>query len=416
MKKLIYSGLFLAVVGIGIIGCKKTQLTPEEEQNNVIEYRLDNIPIIELKGSQIDLSKDGSDPDEDKLNQQLIDLADATKDLIKDRAFNALIVEIALESNVETVYYSEIKEQGRAYYDLINAKLAEKELSIESITALMTHAPILPNPEFPETGELEIYEPSIFVPNAAIANTSLQALISPNIETLHEEEDYIVAWFFDENGEELETILNEATAKESTNPLFILNHSIPRARMAEIGEYIGSISGGSAQAKMSDTYFQSTRIQIKNGYRYESGWGNRSEYCITGSIVRSGSPPSNFLHYTNNNDMSLKIKELTVSQISSSSVVNVTSHHAEDITPYSQNKVYFNTFERDWNRSIIDLGSGNDFGQVWVTYGRARYSNDWYTWIPSTLQIHATHFEWFGWETEIPFDNWKSFYNIVKVN
>jgi hypothetical protein len=45
-----------------------------------------------------------------------------------------------------------------------------------------------------------------------------------------------------------------------------------------------------------------------------------------------------------------------------------------------------------------------------------RYDNDWYQWIPSTVNIHATPFEWFSWETEILFSSWKSEYNLVKVN
>ncbi len=415
MKKLIYSGLALAILGIGFVACKKELNSERLNENAKIEYRLDNIPMIKYSDNQEVTMKSKNDADEEKLNLQLFELAEATKDLIKDYSFVELIVRLARESNVETVYYSEIKAKGLTFYNRINEKLALKGLSIESITANMTHQPILPNPEFPETGELEIYEPSIFVPNVVNANANLQALISPNIETEYNEEDYILGWLFDENGVQKETMLNESTATQTSNPIFILNHSIPKIKMDKIGEYVLKTIDATPFPKSGNTYFESTRIKIKSGYRHEQGTG-KSEFCIGGAIVRQGSPPANFLHLTNNNDHSLKIKEVTKNQVNSSSNVYVTSHHADNYTPYSTNKVYWNTFERDWNRSIQDLGSGNTFGEQWYFWGRARYASDWYQWIPSTVNIHATPFEWFGWETEIPFSSWKSEYNLVKVN
>jgi hypothetical protein len=415
MKKLIYGTLFLTLVGIGFVGCKKEKDSTKLNQNAKIEYRLDKIPLIKYSGNEEVAMKSENDADEEKLNLQLFELAVATKDLIKDYTFVELIVRLARESNVETVYYSEIKEKGLSFYNLINQKLALKGLSIESITANMTHQPIFPNPEFPETGGLEIYEPSIFVPNVLNVNPNLQALISPNIETEYNEEDYILAWFFDGSGVQRETILNESTATKTANPILILNHSIPKVKMDKIGEYVIKTKGATPFPKSGDTYFESTRIKIKSGYRYEQGTG-KSEFCIGGAIVHQDSPPANFLHLTNNNDYSLKIKEVTKNEVNNSSNVYVTSHHSDNYTPYSSNKVYWNTFERDWNRSWKSLGNGTTFGQEWMFWGRMRYNNDWYQWIPSTVNIHATPFEWFAWETEILFSSWKSEYNLVKVN
>lgn len=415
MKKLILKGLFLFLVGTGLVSCKKSENLKSVNESGKIEYRLDNIPIVKVPSDINAVDKDGADLDEQKLNQQLIDLAEATKDLMKNATFNALVVRIAKESEVNLVYYSQIKQQGLSFYNTINQNLSSKGLSVESITASMTHQPILPNPEYPETGELEIYEPAIFIPNSSRANPNLQPLISPNIESEIEDEDYILAWYFDETGIQKETMLAEATVSNSNNPIFILDHAIPKTQMDKISNYIKSTKDATPFPKSGSTYFESNRIKIKNGYRYEQGTG-RSEFCIGGAIVRAGSPPANFLHLTNNNDHSLKIKEVTKSQVNSSSSVYVTSHHADNYTPYDQNKVYWNTFERDWNRSIKDLGNGATFGQTWYFWGRMRYTNDWYQWIPSTVSIHATPFEWFGWETVIPFSSWKSEYDLIKVN
>lgn len=415
MKKLTYSALFLAILGVGIVGCKKEQSSERLNENTKIEYRLDNIPMIKYLQNYEVAMKSENDADEEKLNRQLFELAEATKDLLKDYAFVELIVRLARESNVETVYFSEIKDKGLTYYNIINQKLALKGLSVESITANMTHQPILPNLEFPETAELEIYEPSIFVPNVLNVNVNLQALISPNIETEYIEDDYIVAWFFNENGVLSETILSEATATQTANPIFILDHSIPKVKMDKIGSYILKTKDATTFTKSGNTYFESTRIKIKSGYRHEQGTG-KSEFCIGGAIVLQGSPPANFLHLTNNNDHSLEIKEVTKNEVNSSSNVYVTSHHANNFTPYTSSKVYWNTFERDWNRSIKSLGNGTTFGQEWMFWGRMRFDNDWYQWIPSTVNIHATTFDWFDWQTEIVFTSWKSEYNLTKVN
>ncbi len=415
MKKLILKGLVLFLTGTYLVGCKKSE--NKKYVNNVgqIEYRLDNIPFVKVPTDIYTVNKDGSDLDEQKLNQQLMDLAEATKDLMKNAMFNELIVRIARESEVDLVYYSQIKQQELTFYNTINHNLSLKGLSVESITASMTHLPTLPNPEYPETGEMEMYEPAIFVPNSARANSNLQPLISPNIESEIADEDYILAWYYDENGIQKETMLAEVTVSNSNNPIFILDHAIPKTQMAKIGDFIKSTKDATPFPKSGSTYFESNRIKIKSGYRHEQGIGH-SEFCIGGAIVIAGSPPANFLHLTNNNDHSLNIEKVTKSQVNSSSSVNVTSHHSVNLTPYNQNKVYWNTFERDWNRSIKDLGNGTTFGQTWYFWGRMRYTNDWYQWIPNTVSIHATPYEWFDWQTVIPFSSWKSEYDLIKVN
>lgn len=55
MKKLIYGGLFLAIVGIGFVGCKKDNVirNANNEQKN-LNYQLDNIPVIKpTEGEEI---------------------------------------------------------------------------------------------------------------------------------------------------------------------------------------------------------------------------------------------------------------------------------------------------------------------------------------------------------------------------
>lgn len=86
------------------------------------------------------------------------------------------------------------------------------------------------------------------------------------------------------------------------------------------------------------------------------------------------------------------------------------------MTPYSENKVYWNTFERDWNRTLQNFGNGSTFNQDWYVGGNARYSGDWYAWTPNTVKDHNTDFELFNSQSEITNESYKSYYNIVKVN
>lgn len=313
-KKFIYGSFFLLTIGVAVMSCKKEQNKSISLSDTKMEYRLDKIPVVKYNGNLEIAMKSETDADEEKLNNQLFQLAEATKELIKNQTFNALIVNLAKESNVDVAYYSDIQTYAPVFYNQINAKLALNNLSTESITSQMTHQPTTPNPEHPETGSLEIYQPAILVPNSSKANTNLQALISPNVESFYEEQDCILAWFFDVNGVQSQTILNETTATLSTNPIFIVDHAIPKIKMDKIGAFFKDAKKGTIPPK-GDHHFETTKIQIKNGYRYESLPGNKSEFCISGIIIRNDNTPINFLHLDNSKDQSMKIKEITKSQI-----------------------------------------------------------------------------------------------------
>ena len=79
MKKLTYSALFLAILGVGIVGCKKEQSSERLNENTKIEYRLDNIPMIKYLQNYEVAMKSENDADEEKLNRQLFELAEAKK-------------------------------------------------------------------------------------------------------------------------------------------------------------------------------------------------------------------------------------------------------------------------------------------------------------------------------------------------
>ena len=122
MKKLILGGLFLAAVGIGIVGCRKERVLQKgREKVQSLNHELNNIPLLSpSEGKDIIVE---NDDDEVKLNRLLHELANATKELIKEPSFNELIIDLAKESNTQTVYYSQIKESAPHFYEAIDLKL-----------------------------------------------------------------------------------------------------------------------------------------------------------------------------------------------------------------------------------------------------------------------------------------------------
>lgn len=427
MKKLILTISALSVLSIGLNACKKEKFTQNHlhsNKSNFSEDGLDRIPIINISATLAELMSNSEDADEEKLNYQLFYLAEATRELILDDQFKQLILDLARDSKLGTVYYSEIKDHAPALYDEINANLASKNLSIESITENMTHQPINPNYEYPETAELEVYEPAIYVPNFATADNQAKAIISPNIEVLHDDEDYIVVWYYDREGELGQTIINEQTALSTTNPVFILDHAVSKETHDLFAQFITD----------NEDFFSTTRsngtgldlvcnsLKIKQGYRHETGNLNKSEFCVVGCWVDSlgEAPAGTPLFYQlsgGNKDHSFKIKEVTPTHVTSGTWQNNLDFvHVINLQQQWSEQVFWNTFERDWNRSWKTLGEGTVFEKPWLMWGNMRYNNDWYAFIPNTVQNHSLDYWWFVNGTEVTYDSWKSSYKLVKEN
>lgn len=210
------------------ISCKKEDvlLPSSNRTSSEIVYGLDNIPIINNAQDINHLITYTTDNDEEKLNRYLYEIGLATRDLIKNVEFNELIINMALESNNEVVYLLDLKTVSPIFYNTINDKLALKGLSLEYISENMTHKPISGNPNYPETMEIEKYEPAIFIPNLKIIDPNRQPLLSPNIETDCNEneaiEDFVVTWYYTTDGVLNEIILGEETSLSTSNPLFLL--------------------------------------------------------------------------------------------------------------------------------------------------------------------------------------------------
>lgn len=404
------------------LACNKedVQETVDENVSRAnIDYTLDKVPLLENEQDINQLIINSNDKDEEKLNKYLYEIGLATKELIKNKEFNQTIIEMAKKSDNQTAYLLDLKTEAPIFFNIINENLAKNNLSLDRIAEYMTHEPLTGNPEYPITMEVEKYVPAIFVPNLAAIDHNKQPLLSPNIETDCSQnsdiEDYIVTWYYDENSNLHEIIVGEETSLKTTNPLFLVDHASPKGYLPPIQQDNNHKPEDGDQDRGFDDIveFRTKQIGIKSGYGYETGGSNKSEFALAATYTSSGYPSNHVFH--TNNDNSVTYKTFLPG------THNVNLHFSPNYVPtygLSGFKVFWNTFERDWNRSPKSLGYAlNVLGEPGTyddTYlsGRRRYDGDWYAWVPATLPSHELPIGWYQWLTEINFDNWKSNINV----
>jgi len=412
MKSLFFSSLILTILGLTVVSCNKDKIEPTSKTayTSTIDYTLNEIPLIENNQDIHQLMLSPNDQDEEKLNKYLYEIGLATKDLIKDEDFNQVIIDMAIESGTETAFLLDLEEKSPKYFAIINQNLSKKQLSLQAIANDMTHRPINPNPKFPETAEVEKYLPAIFIPNLNDIDKNKQPLLSPNIETNctnHPEiEDYVITWYFDVDGNEKEIILGEETSKSTANPLFFIDHAVKFTRFPVDHTDISEDRATTGTAR-TFTSTASKYYSIKSGYKYENT--GQSEYWIDARRIRSDG--ATWMFYNTNPGG----KELVKVSNTNTSYYSYKIHAPEHWLPEADNKFYWNTYERDWNRSSKPMGSATNWGASISLEGRRRFSGEWYAWIPNTVQIHATPFHFFGWETHVNFESWKATYDVYRI-
>lgn len=418
--KTINAILLLTLALLFLPACEQIEeLLPEDTIEQVKDYQLDQIPLVPNTQDVTQLLLNPEDADDEKINQHLYELSLVTRELIKDAGFNKAIIKLANASTTQTASLLDLETEAPAYYATIDAALRVKGLSLKELAKDLTHRPLNPNPDFPETAQVEQYFPAIFIPNLAQIDPDKQPLISPNIEvdSRNDEslEDNIVAWFYTEAGELQEIMLSEETATQTSNPLFLLDNAAvytgkPMSHAVQMEERVdeeGNVYD--TRGQKVPMAFHSNEFSIEHGYRYESGWGNKSEFCIVAYRI----DPSGTVHWIYSGSGWKKIAEVKPSQIGQ--LLGKWTLHAPNWEPYSTNYVFWNTFERDWNRSLKDLGDPSANGLQIYLAGNMKYSGDWYAWIPSTVQIHNTKFNWVYNNWAHWFSSWKSQFRIWRV-
>lgn len=407
----------LSLIGITLFLLNACNKETEFEQNvsdnrtlkyaPVSDYSLDNIPTIANNQVIGSLLLKPDDQDDEKINVYLYELSLATRDLVKDANFNRKIIEMARASANQTANLLELEDEAPEYFAAINSKLSSKGLSLLSLAEDLTHTPVNSNPEFPETSEVERYYPAIFIPNLEKVDSEKQPIISPNIEVdcRNDEriEDNIIAWYFTKNGDLKEILLSEETSLLTSNPLFLLDNASSKVKRNEV-----AILPPEEELKTT-TSFSSYEYSIESGYGYESWLGGKSEFCVQAYRIA----PNGVVHWIYNSSGWKEIAKVKRDDIGD--LLYKWSHHASNWTPYSTNRVFWNTYERDWNRSDKSLGSATANGKTIYLVGRRKYDSEWYAWIPSTLQLHYTRFDWiyYGWAHWN--NSWKSKFRLWRV-
>ncbi|TSA33185.1 MAG: hypothetical protein D4R64_14700 [Porphyromonadaceae bacterium] len=418
--KVITTKLAAAVLAAAMLvslttSCEK-RISPESEKLinqtlksiQVSDYSLDNIPIQEYKYNLELLLTNPFDKDDEKIKNYLYQLSLATRELIKDANFNKIVIEMAKKSENQTANLLELEIVAPEYYEAINSKLSGKGYSLKKIASDLTHKPSHPDPKCPEQAKIEQYVPAIFIPNLDMVNDAKQPIISPNlvVDSRNDKsiEDNVIAWYYTEDGDLKEIILSEETSSKTSNPLFFLDNASLKVKRNPVPILP---SNGNLKAIATTTSFHSCEYKIN--FHFESWWAGASEFCIVAYRINPAGEVSWIYD-------AYGWKE--IAQVSRSDIgvmLEQWSLHAGNYTPYDQNYVFWNTFERDWNFSPKSLGSATANGLTIYLVGNMAYEDEWYAWDPTTLQSHNTDFDYIYSNWAIWCTSTKSEYRIWRV-
>lgn len=428
--------LLVAVIAIGITSCEKEESKSiKASEGKKLVYKLDDIPIQKHESNSKSVVTDinqlmtnPDDSDDEKINNYLYQISLATRDLIKDPEFNQIIIDLAEQSEINSANLLDLENVAPDYYNIINNNLSESELSLHMIADDLTHAPVAPNTDYPVTAELEHYVPAIFVPNIENADADLQPLISPNVVVDSREdttyEDNVITWFFENEEDEdvVEIMLSEETAISTHNPVFILDNASFNQQVeidydfeplnTEISDIIMDKSG-------EEMYFGYQTWSVNEPYRYESFWSGNTDFAVVATRIDTYGNDTK-LYGKKEYKMIDKIPKHKLGYLVHPYYFDPQIEHAENWLPYSNpwtpgviqngvNMVYWNTFERDWNRSPKNLGAAVANNTGITLEGNMKYNSNWYAWIPSTVHVHYTRFEWMLYPSWAHWNNsWKS--------
>jgi hypothetical protein len=417
------------------MSCNNDDEFNSTNSNHKIIYYLDKIPnnpITNAKGPVTDIKTLMSNPndlDDQKINNYLYEISIAIKDLIKDPNFNHIIIDLAKKSEISSANLMLLESISPYYFNYINAQLAKNNLSLSIINNNLTHMPVAPNSNYPSTLLIERYYPAIFVPNIKSLNENYQPIISPNIEVDSRNdptlEDNIIAWYFQDSTSNnvTEIIISEQTVKVTANPIFLMDNSTLEKPSNNFNSTPMNLdrSLGTPGSTNGTRSFSSREVSIESPlYRFESPFSGKSEYAISGQRKDIYGRA----HWEYDGDFQKTIT--TFSDNEFGTIKYVWSHHSGDYQPWANantpnydqiGKEYFfwNTFEYDWNRSGKNIGKVTHMDSTSYVYGNMKYRENWYSWEPSTVQIHYTRFEWIDYDWAHWNNSYKSKFRIWKV-
>ncbi len=216
------------------------------------------------------------DPNFEKINEQILEIAIATRNYFKEFP-DMKIVESEAKSNDKEAFNlqsfvlkssSSFTDQTAAYNQLNNL-LVNSDFTYQSNSTLRN--------------ETYNFFPAVYIPNLAIADFNKEPIICAAIEVnsslpeMEEYEGYIVGWYYDENNNLNEILINEQEAMNTTHPVIIIVPDTENDKNSS-QEDIHKINN-----KSTKTIVNKTIDEYKINYRYDSS--NRSEYSYSVAYV-----------------------------------------------------------------------------------------------------------------------------------
>lgn len=398
--------------GVTLTSCKKEQLTPENNnagQSTMFRSIDEGIPLIPNPLPIENYFTNPDDADDERIIATLYNMANTSKNLFKDNILNRFIFEKAVLNDNNCADLRQILNSSNI------RNLVDDKAAFDNLKQIVENADLTHRSQNPEgNGEIENYIPAIFVAN--IDNADINKLpvfsagtyVNNNLLGAEQFQDYIVAWFW--NGSNfVEFILNEEVAQRMTNPLFIFDNA--EEEITNRAKQRNKFVQPEQPKNMNTAWYSSYEYQIN--HRYDNT--NHSELCITGAHINENGQPQLICRKPNGTfDNWKKIAEVHKNNINQI-LYQWEQFCSNDVVPFNQNFIFWNTYERDWAKSPKDLGQASRNGITIYLNGRRQYSSEWYAYDPSVLNsnpvdLNTIYWNWAKWH-----DNSKSRFRIWRI-
>lgn len=390
MKKLFKLILVFFAGSLFLVSCQKDRIEPEV-LSSTSEFKINEVPL-----HQVPLHEE--DKEDEVINFALMDLSRALLPFGIDQAFVDFVVEKA-QSNNGLVLLEHVFEHFPTIKDVMTSDFLG--------TAACP---------FVHTGYQ--YKTALFVPNFEIARKGQLPVLSPGIELYddikNDNPDIIFAWDVLADGQSIAINIGEKEAMQTNRP--IINLTLELCERQADG--LSKANLGNAKLPMisadeftwrGNRFFSS--YEIKLNHRYDRS--NRSEFwCQSNRIISDGT-----FEWINSSSGG-RYEVATIHRDDIGAQVKVWKYFAGNYTPYSDNTVLYNTYERDWYASYKDLGSGTAFSTTLNYEGRRRYYDEWYSFDPDDpLGAHVVDLQAIvdNWTQRYYFDNGKGYWNVWRI-
>ncbi|MDL2312817.1 hypothetical protein LJC68_08075 [Bacteroidales bacterium OttesenSCG-928-B11] len=386
-----------ALIGSSVFySCNKDENISSIETKSIKAKFIGEISLMENPYPAEDYLLNKEDPEEEKLDRQLYEIGLVAKHFFKDASLNRYIIENAVERANDCIDLRSFKTWPPV---LKGEYPAEKIDELQKILDGTKLTCISRNPE--TYGKVENYIPAIFVANIENADPEKMPIFSPGVFVnedlpgMDKFEDCIVVWCFNkETGEFEEGLMSEEMALATTSPLFIVDNAsevmIERKKGNNVGGWTSSpCSYDVVTTEMKTNYYSSYEHQIN--VRYENS--GKSELCVASYLINENGAAHGVVNASGWHLID-KVKKADVGKLLRKWVTfcrpNAVGY--SDVTPFGCNYLFWNTFERDWAKSLKNLGIATKNGTTIYLAGNMKSETNWFQFDPSIVKNNPVDF------------------------